>query len=51
LSSQNAYLEGELCGVLPNRRIAFNLTQNARDTSTGPLDFFLWLKVLLSGVP
>ena len=29
LLAQNAYLDGELCGVLPDGRTAFNLIQNA----------------------
>src|SRR6516165_3083417 len=28
LPAQNAYLDGELCGVLPDGRTAFNLIQN-----------------------
>src|SRR5689334_16598002 len=32
LSVRNAYLDGELCGVLPDGRTAFNLIQNATDT-------------------
>jgi hypothetical protein len=32
LPAQNAYLDGELCGVLPDGRTAFNLIQNAADT-------------------
>jgi ATP-dependent DNA ligase len=31
LLAQNAYLDGELCGVLPDGRTAFNLIQNATD--------------------
>ena len=33
LPAQNAYLDGELCGVLPDGRTAFNLIQNATDTA------------------
>src|SRR5271155_379471 len=29
LPAKNAYLDGELCGVLPDGRTAFNLIQNA----------------------
>ena len=29
LPAQNAYVDGELCGVLPDGRTAFNLIQNA----------------------
>src|SRR5437773_7261478 len=32
LPAQNAYFDGELCGVLPDGRTAFNLIQNATDT-------------------
>ena len=32
LPAQNAYVDGELCGVLPDGRTAFNLIQNATDT-------------------
>src|SRR5207253_2154287 len=37
LPAQNAYLDGELCGVLPDGRTAFNLIQNATDTGQGSL--------------
>src|SRR6266849_6021074 len=40
LSAKNAYLDGELCGVLPDGRPAFHLIQNASDTSQGSLVFF-----------
>jgi ATP-dependent DNA ligase len=42
LPAQNAYLDGELCGVLPDGRTAFNLIQNATDTGEGSLVFFLF---------
>jgi DNA ligase D-like protein (predicted ligase) len=42
LPPQNAYLDGELCGVLPNGKTAFNLIQNASDTGQGSLVFFLF---------
>jgi ATP-dependent DNA ligase len=42
LPAQNAYLDGELCGVLPDGRTAFNLIQNASDTGQGSLVFFLF---------
>src|SRR6202163_4357161 len=42
LPAQNAYLDGELCGVLPDGRTAFNLIQNASDTGEGALVFFLF---------
>jgi hypothetical protein len=41
LPATNAYLDGELCGVLPDGRTAFNLIQNASDTGQGALVFFL----------
>jgi ATP-dependent DNA ligase len=40
LRAHNAYLDGELCGVLPDGRTAFNLIQNATDTGEGSLVFF-----------
>ena len=40
LPARNAYLDGELCGVLPDGRTAFNLIQNATDTGHGRLVFF-----------
>jgi bifunctional non-homologous end joining protein LigD len=42
LPAQNAYLDGELCGVMPDGRTAFNLIQNATDTGQGALVFFLF---------
>ena len=42
LPAQNAYLDGELCGVLPDGRTAFNLIQNASDTGKGTLIYFLF---------
>ena len=36
LPAQNAYLDGELCGVLPNGRTAFNLIQNAGGVDGAP---------------
>ena len=42
LPAQNAYVDGELCGVLPDGRTAFNLIQNATDTGEGSLVFFLF---------
>jgi len=50
LPAQNAYLDGELCGVLPDgRTTAFNLIQNATDTSEGSLVFFLFDLLFLEG--
>jgi ATP-dependent DNA ligase len=37
LPAQNAYLDGELCGLLVDGRTAFNLIQNATDTGEGSL--------------
>jgi bifunctional non-homologous end joining protein LigD len=42
LPVQNAYLDGELCGVLPDGRTALNLIQNASDAGEGSLIFFLF---------
>src|SRR5258705_8931823 len=49
LPAQNAYLDGELCGVLPDGRTAFNLIQNASDTGQGSLVFFLFDLLFLDG--
>src|ERR1700751_3792942 len=49
LPAQNAYLDGELCGVLPDGRTAFNLIQNATDTGEGSLIFFLYDLLFLDG--
>jgi DNA ligase D-like protein (predicted ligase) len=49
LPAQNAYLDGELCGVLPDGRTAFNLIQNASDTGEGALVFFLFDLLFLDG--
>jgi DNA ligase D-like protein (predicted ligase) len=49
LTAQNAYLDGELCGVLPDGRTAFNLIQNATDTGQGSLVFFLFDLLHLDG--
>src|SRR5580700_10636636 len=35
LPANTAYLDGELCGVLPDGRTAFNIVQNAADTRSG----------------
>src|ERR1700741_2482627 len=47
--AQNASLDGELCGVLPDGRTAFNLIQNATDTGEGSLVFFLFDLLHLDG--
>src|SRR5438270_12617979 len=49
LPAQNAYLDGELCGVLPDGRTAFNLIQNASDTGAGSLIFYLFDLLFLDG--
>src|SRR5207237_3091140 len=49
LPAKNAYLDGELCGVLPDGRTAFNLIQNATDTGEGSLVFFLFYLLHLDG--
>ena len=49
LSAGTAYLDGELCGVLPDGRTAFNLIQNAADTHSGSLVFFLFDLLFLDG--
>ncbi len=49
LPAQNAYLDGELCGMLPDGKTAFNLIQNATDTGQGSLVFFLFDLLFLDG--
>jgi DNA ligase D-like protein (predicted ligase) len=49
LPARTAYLDGELCGVLPDGRTAFNLIQNAADTRNGSLIFFLFDLLFLDG--
>ena len=49
LPVQNAYLDGELCGLLPDGRTAFNLIQNATDTGQGSLVFFFFDLLHLNG--
>jgi DNA ligase D-like protein (predicted ligase) len=49
LPAHNAYLDGELCGVLPDGRTSFNLIQNATDTGQGALIFFLFDLLHLDG--
>ena len=48
LPAQNAYLDGELCGLLSDGR-TFNLIQNATDTGQGSLVFFLFDLLFLNG--
>jgi bifunctional non-homologous end joining protein LigD len=49
LPAQNAYLDAELCGVLPDGRTAFNVIQNATDTGEGSLVFFVFDLLFLDG--
>ena len=49
LPAKNAYLDGELCALLPDGRTAFNLIQNATDTGQGSLVFFLFDLLHLDG--
>lgn len=49
LPAQSAYLDGELCGLLPDGRTSFNLIQNASDRGIGPLGFFLFDLLFLDG--
>jgi bifunctional non-homologous end joining protein LigD len=49
LPAHNAYLDRELCGVLPDGRTSFNLIQNATDTGQGSLVFFLFDLLHLDG--
>jgi len=49
LAARNAYLDGELCGVLSDGRTAFNLVQNATNTGEGSLVFFLFDLLFLDG--
>src|SRR6266550_4411079 len=49
LPAQNAYLDGELCGVLPDGKTAFNLIQNSSDSGQGALVFFLFDLLFLDG--
>jgi len=49
LPARTAYLDGELCGVLPDGRTAFNLIQNAADTRNGSLVFFLFDLLFVNG--
>jgi ATP-dependent DNA ligase len=49
LPARNAYFDGELCGVRPDGRAAFNLIQNATDTGEGSLVFFLFDLLHLDG--
>jgi len=49
LPAQDAYLDGELCGVLPDGRTASNLIQNATDGGQGSLVYFVFDLLFLDG--
>src|SRR6266404_680453 len=49
LRAQDAYLDGELCGVTPDGRTAFNLIQNATHAGQGSLVFFVFDLLFLDG--
>lgn len=49
LSTKSAYLDGELCGVLPDGRTAFNLIQNALEHGDASLVYFVFDLLFLDG--
>ena len=49
LPADTAYLDGELCGVLPDGRTAFNLIQNAMEHGDASLIFFAFDLLYLDG--
>jgi DNA ligase D-like protein (predicted ligase) len=49
LRAQDAYLDGELCGVLPDGKTAFNLIQNATNAVQGSVVFFVFDLLFLDG--
>lgn len=49
LPTKSAYLDGELCGVLPDGRTAFNLIQNAMEHGDASLVFFAFDLLFLDG--
>jgi ATP-dependent DNA ligase len=49
LPADAAYLDGELCGVLPDGRTAFNLMQNAMEHGDAPLIYFVFDLLFLDG--
>src|SRR5260370_36880313 len=49
LRAEDAYLDGELCGVPPDGRTAFNLIQNATNAGQGSLVFFVFDLLFLNG--
>src|SRR6202163_4140883 len=49
LPARNAYVDGELCGVGPDGRTAFNLIQNSMEHGDASLVFFLFDLLFLDG--
>jgi len=49
LPARQAYLDGELCGIRPDGRTSFSLIQNASDTGSDALAFFLFDLLHLDG--
>jgi ATP-dependent DNA ligase len=49
LPTKSAYLDGELCGVLPDGRTAFNLIQNAMEHGDASLVYFVFDLLFLDG--
>jgi ATP-dependent DNA ligase len=49
LRARDAYLHGELCGVLPDGKTVFNLIQNATNAGQGSLVFFVFDMLFLDG--
>jgi DNA ligase D-like protein (predicted ligase) len=49
LPTKSAYLDGELCGVLPDGRTAFNLIQNAMEHGDASLVYFVFDLLYLDG--
>jgi bifunctional non-homologous end joining protein LigD len=49
LTAQSAYLDGELCGLLPDGRMAFNLIQNALEHGDVSLVYFVFDLLFLDG--
>jgi DNA ligase D-like protein (predicted ligase) len=49
LPTKSAYLDGELCGVLPDGRTAFNLIQNALEHGDASLVYFVFALLFLDG--
>jgi bifunctional non-homologous end joining protein LigD len=49
LPTKSAYLDGELCGVLPDGKTAFNLIQNALEQGDASLVYFVFDLLFLDG--